>query len=87
MEWSLACPGKGIALDCWALLIEDLTGEVVAGASCVGPADSTSITFERGSTSADVAGGDFAGVDGAVPLSVQPVAGRTARKATVTAQR
>ena len=56
VEWSLAWPGIGIALDCWALLISDLLAGAVAAVSRVGPDGSTPITFDRGSISAAVVG-------------------------------
>ncbi len=47
-EWSLACPGSGMAVDWSVLLTSDFTGEVVAGASLVGPAGVTPIGLESG---------------------------------------
>lgn len=72
VEWSLACPGNGMAFDCCALLRSDLAVEVVAGASGVGPAGTTPTTFERGSISADVAGGPLSLVLTGFVLSEQP---------------
>ena len=47
-EWSFACPGSGMAADWSALLISDFAGDVVAGASLVGPAGIMPIGLESG---------------------------------------
>lgn len=57
-EWSFACPGNGIALDCCSLLTSVLSVEVVAAASLVGPAGATPNTVVLGV----VAGAEFKGM-------------------------
>lgn len=47
-EWSLACPGSGIALDCCSLLTSVLAFDVVAAGSLVGAAGSTPNTVVLG---------------------------------------
>lgn len=56
VESSFACPGKGMAFDCCALLISEFAGDVVAAVSFVFPLDSTPITCDRGSMFAEFAG-------------------------------
>ena len=38
VEWSLACPGMGMAFDCSVLLMSDGTSDVLAGVPGVGSA-------------------------------------------------
>ena len=57
-EWSLACPGIGMALDCWAALMSDLAGEAEGMESFVGPAGFTPSTVLLGSTAGPGVGGN-----------------------------
>ncbi len=70
-EWSLACPGSGIAVDCCSLLTSVLAFDVVAAVSRVGPAGSTPKTVVLGGAAGDEFKGISALMGGGV-LSVQP---------------
>jgi hypothetical protein len=91
-EWSLACPGRGIAVDSSALLTADFAGDVVAGASLVGPAGSMPIgldsgvivVVEVGSGTWD-ARGTATGLGAQYELSLHPVDSNAIVKAVHTA--
>ncbi len=65
-EWSLAWPGIGMALDCWALLISVLAGDVVVAGSGLGPAGGTPSTVVVGVVAASDMGGALTGAAGAL---------------------
>ncbi len=70
VEWSLACPGSGMAESCWDLLTSDFAEDVVPTVSFAVPTCSTPSTLARGSsTGADPIGALALG--GAADLSVQ----------------
>jgi uncharacterized membrane protein len=78
-EWSLACPGRGMAVDWAALLTSDFTGEVVAGASLVGPAGIVPIGLESGvkvmvDVGAGTCRGAATGTGAKYEVSLHPVA-------------
>jgi len=60
VEWSFACPGRGMAFACWDLLTSDLTTDAVLGVSLAGPPAGTSKTLARGSFTAAAPTGAFA---------------------------
>ena len=70
VEWSLACPGSGMAESCWVLLMSDLAEDAVPTVSFAVPTCSTPSTFARGSLSAADPMGTLA-LGGAADLSVQ----------------
>lgn len=83
-EWSLVCPGSGMAADCCSLLTSVFAFDVVAAASRVGPAGSTPITVVLGVA----AGEEFKGMPalmGGGTLSEQPtpMTAKTATKAAL----
>ena len=89
MEWSLAWPGRGIAADSSSLLICDLTGDVVAAASLVGPAGTVPTTELGRELTVGVAGTvSSSGVGGAeLPQAATAQAATTmivAARATLT---
>jgi hypothetical protein len=84
-EWSLACPGSGIALDCCSLLTSVLALEVVVAGSLVGAAGSTPNTVVLGAMAGSVVRGPPAltgGVLGKGVFSVHPALERANRTAT-----
>lgn len=88
-EWSLACPGMGIAVDWSALLTFDLAGDVVAGASLVGPAGTMPIGLESGVMVTVVEGRGFGigegtatGEEAEYALSLHPVVSNAIAKTT-----
>lgn len=78
-EWSLACPGNGIAVDCCSLLTSVLALDVVAAGSRVAPAGSTPNTVVLGvMAGAEVSGALIGAVAliGGVIFSVHPLTAR-----------
>ena len=70
VEWSLACPGSGMAVSCCALVMSDLAADVVLAVSFAVPTCSTPSTFARGSLRAALLAGAFA--FGGAGFSLQP---------------
>ena len=82
-EWSFACPGSGIAVDCCSLLTSDLSFDVVAAGSRVAPAGSTPNTVVLGVLAGVVVRG-MSAVMGNGILSLHPTA-KSAKQTPITA--
>lgn len=84
-EWSLACPGSGIAVDCCSLLTSVLPLEVVVAGSRVGPAGSTPNTVVLGGAAGSELNGTLIGavaLIGGVIFSVHPRLERATKTAS-----
>lgn len=85
-EWSFACPGNGIAVDCCSLLTSVLALDVVVAASRVAPAGSTPNTLVLGVMAGSELNGTLVGavaLIGGVIFSVQPPTARAINAVSV----